>query len=373
MSISVVRGPAQRKAFIRLPYRLYDGDACWMPPLEKELRALLDPRRNPFFDTGSVELFLARRQGKPVGRVAAVHNPRHNTHHGTTDGFFGLFECDNDPLAADALFHAAGQWLRGRGLISMTGPVAFTIHDECGTLVDGFGSPPAILMPYNPPYHDQLLHSCGFTKAKDLWAWEWSTETDMGPAIERIARRAQQRHDVQVRPLNMADFEAETGRIWDIYTASWEQNWGFTPPSEREFRYLAAQLRQIIRPELALIAEVRGDPAAFALTVPDANQALKAARGRLTSFGLPLGLLRAARAARHIDRARTFALGVKAAYRGQGLDALLYTCTNRAGRELGYSTGELSWVLEDNTAMNAALARMGAQHSKTYRLYQRPL
>jgi GNAT superfamily N-acetyltransferase len=371
--VTVVRDSARRREFIRLPYRLYRGDPCWVPPLESERKAFLDPRKNPFFEFGDAELFLAHRGDQAVGRVAAVHNPRHNTHRGGSDGFFGLFECADDPGAAQALFEAVGDWLRGRGLTSSVGPVSFSTNGECGTLVEGFSSSPTVLMPYNPPHHDKLLLSCGFTKAKDLWAWEWTTQAPVDGAVTRLARWAQERGGVRVRPLDLSDFDAEERRLRDIYTHAWERNWGFVPPTEREFRHLTAQLRRIVRPELVLVAEVDGDPAAFCLAVPDANQALKAAGGRLTRYGLPVGLIRATRAARRIDRCRLIALGVKPEYRNRGLDALLYTRLAETGRQLGYKGGELSWVLEDNSAMNQAIARMGAQRSKTYRIYRRPL
>ncbi|MFD7934518.1 MULTISPECIES: GNAT family N-acetyltransferase [unclassified Streptomyces] len=371
--VTPVHDRARRREFIRLPYQLYRGEPCWVPPLESERRAFLNRHKNPFFDFGDAELFLAHRHGRPVGRIAAVHNPRHNSHHGGTDGFFGLFECADDTAAAQALFEAAGTWLRARGLTSALGPVSFSTNGECGTLVDGFSTAPAVLMPYNPPHHDALLRACGLTKAKDLWAWEWTTHTPEDAAVTKVAQWAQRRSGVHVRPLDLRDLDAEEQRLRDIYTDAWEHNWGFVPPTEREFHHLTTQLRQIVRPELVLLAEVHGDPAAFCLAVPDANQALKAAGGRLTRYGLPIGLVRAARAARRIDWCRLIALGVKAQYRNQGLDALLYTRLAQAGRQLGYRGGELSWVLEDNTAMNQAIARMGAQRSKTYRIYQRPL
>ncbi|MFJ7772675.1 GNAT family N-acetyltransferase [Streptomyces sp. NPDC097107] len=301
-----------------------------------------------------------------------MHNPRHNEHHGGSDGFFGLFECADDPAAAQALFSAAGDWLRERGLTSMLGPVSFSTNGECGSLVEGFSSPPAVLMPYNPPYHQNLLESCGFTKAKDLWAWEWTPDTPESPVVNRIANRAANRGDLSIRQLDLNAFEAETERLWDVYSEAWEQNWGFVPPTRREFRHLAKELARIARPDLLLVAEVDGAPAALCLTVPDANRILKAAGGRLTRFGFPIGLLRAALAARKINRCRLIALGVKAQYRGRGLDALLVTHLARIGRRIGWSC-ELSWVLEDNRAMNSAIAKMGAQRTKTYRIYQRAL
>ncbi|RLU80190.1 N-acetyltransferase [Streptomyces griseocarneus] len=318
-------------------------------------------------------LFLAYRGKEITGRVAAISNPRHNTHHGSSDGFFGLFECTDDPDAAQALFEAAAGWLRARGLTSVIGPVSFSTNGECGTLVEGFSSPPTILTPYNPPYHAELLGSCGFAKAKDLWAWEWTPDAVTDEAVTRLAEHTAHRRCVRVRSLDMRDFAAEVPRLREIYNSAWERNWGFVPATEREFGHLAAQLRRIVRPELALLAEVDGDPAAFCLTVPDANQALLAVGGRLTRLGVPVGLFRAARAAKSTNRCRLIAMGVKRKYRYQGLDALLCTRSIQAVRRLGYASCEISWVLEDNEPVTRAVTRMGGQRSKTYRIYQRPL
>ncbi|MGW2190620.1 GNAT family N-acetyltransferase, partial [Streptomyces sp. NPDC001719] len=192
-------------------------------------------------------------------------------------------------------------------------------------------------------------------------------------AVARLAEHTAHRRRVRVRPLDMRDFGAEVPRLREIYNSAWERNWGFVPATDREFGHLASQLRRIVRPELALLAEVDGDPAAFCLTVPDANQALLAAGGRLTRFGLPLGLFRAARAAKETNRCRLIAMGVKKKYRYQGIDALLCTRSIQAVRRLGYAGCEISWVLEDNESVTRAVARMGGQRSKTYRIYQRLL
>ncbi|MHA7630973.1 N-acetyltransferase [Corallococcus sp. M7] len=373
VQVTPVRGAADRTAFIRLPYSLYRDDPNWVPPLEMERRDFLDPKKNPFFDYAEVELFLARRGQDVVGRVAAIKNPRHMEFHGTKEGFFGLFECVNDAGVARGLLDAASAWLKARGIDTVLGPANFSSNQDWGLLVEGYESPPALMMPYNPAYYAGLLETCGFTKAKDLFAYELSSSTPPPEKVARIAEKIRQREGVTVRAVNLKDFPAEVARIKQIYNAAWEKNWGFIPFTDREFEHMAKEMKAIVRPELVLIAEVKGEPVAFSMTLPDANAAFKAANGRLTTFGLPIGLVKLVLASRKLKRLRLLTLGIKEGYRRRGLDAILYLDTLRTAKELGYTGGEISWTLEDNHLVNRAIESMGGQRSKTYRVFQRPV
>ncbi|WP_426752178.1 N-acetyltransferase [Myxococcus sp. Y35] len=373
VQVTPVRGEAERMQFIRLPYALYKNDPHWVAPLEMERRDFLDPKKNPFFEYGEVELFLARRGTELVGRIAAIRNPRHMEIHGTKEGFFGLFECVNDAGIARALLDAAASWLRQRGMNAMLGPANFSSNQDWGLLIEGFDSPPAVMMPHNPPYYLPLLEACGLTKAKDLYAFELSSSAQPPEKVVRISEKIRQREGVIVRPVDMKNLDAEVKRIRDIYNSAWEKNWGFVPFTDAEFDHLAKELKTVVRPELALMAEVQGEPVAFSLTVPDANQAIRAANGRLTTFGLPIGLVKLALASRRINRLRLIILGIKEGYRRRGLDAILYLDTLRTAKRLGYVGGEISWTLEDNHLVNRAIESMGAQRSKTYRVFQRAL
>lgn len=373
VQVTPVRGAADRMAFIRLPYALYRDDPNWVPPLEMERKDFLDPKKNPFFDYAEVELFLARRGAEVVGRVAAIKNPRHMEVHGTQEGFFGLFECVNDAGVARGLLDAASAWLKARGIDRVLGPANFSSNQDWGLLVEGYDTPPALMMPYNPAYYLGLLETCGFTKAKDLWAWELSASAAPPEKVARIAEKIRQRDGITVRPVSLKDFPAEIARIKEIYNSAWEKNWGFIPMTEREFDHMAKEMKAIVRPELVLIAEVKGEPVAFSMTLPDANEAFKAANGRLTTFGLPIGLVKLVLASRRLKRLRLLTLGIKEGFRRRGLDAILYLDTLRTAKALGYTGGEISWTLEDNHLVNRAIESMGGQHSKTYRVFQRPV
>ncbi len=373
VEVTPVRTTRERDAFIEFQLTHYAGDPNFVPPILAERRDFLDRSRNPFLKHAELELFLAHRNGQLVGRIAAINDPNYNSFHNGEVGFFGLFESIEDPGIAGALFEAAASWVRARGLKEMLGPVNISTNNDCGLLVEGFEYPPAMMMPYNPRYYPALFEANGLSKAKDLWSWDLSTAVAPPEKVVRVAERLAEQEGVQVRPLDMKDLANEIRRIKSIYNAMLERNWGFVPMSEDEFDVLANRLRPLVqlRPELCLIAEVKGEPVAFSLTFPDSNVALKAARGYLTRWGLPVGLARLAWATRNIDRLRVLMLGIKPGYRRRGIDALLYTQTMRAARALGYSGGELGWTLEDNDLINRAIESMGARRYKTYRIYQR--
>jgi GNAT superfamily N-acetyltransferase len=371
VTVVPVSTAADRDAFVKFPYALYKDDPNWVPPLLLERKDFLNPRKNPWFEFGTVQLYLARRGGKVIGRIAAVDDPHYNEFHGTQLGFFGMFECVNEPGVARALFDAAAGWCRARGFASFMGPLNFSTNYECSVLVDGFESPPCVLMAYNPRYYPALYEGCGFAKAQDLWAWEIKTNNPPPEKVRRVAEKVRQREGLVIRAARMEDFEAEARRIKAIYNEAWEKNWGFVPMTDREFDQVAHDMKQMVRPELVLIAEVQGEPVAFAMTIPNANEAIGAAKGRLFRYGLPIGLVKLALAQRKIQRVRLVILGVKEKYRRRGIDAVLYLDTLLTTAKLGYPLGEISWTLESNDMVNRSIELMGGRKYKTYRIYQR--
>jgi hypothetical protein len=368
VEVAAVRDRRERAAFVALPYRLHRADRCWTPPLRRDVRALLDPAVNPFFEHGEVACFLARRGGSPVGRIAAVHNRAHNAFHGDRVGFFGLFEAQDDAAAAQALFDAAAAWLRARGLDTMRGPASFSTNDECGLLVAGFDDPAVLLMPHNPRYYQALFEGAGFARAKDLLAYQ-TTSDRLPERLVKGVRAVERRHGVRTRTLDPGRFDAELALVKRLYNRAWERNWGFVPMSDREIDHVAAQLRPVIVPQLVVFAEAAGETVGIGVALPDLNVALRANRsGRL----LP-GMLRLLWAARRIRRIRVFMLGTLPEWRARGVDAVLYERIWREGTARGYRWAEAGWILEDNLPMRNALVRMGFEAYKTYRLYERPL
>ena len=373
VTITPVQSSQDRDAFVLFPYTLYRGDPNWVPPLIMERKDFLDPKKNAWFRHGSAELFLARRDGEVVGRIAAVNDPNYNQFHGTSLGFFGMFECIDDVAVARGLFDAAARWNKAHGFTDMLGPVNFSTNYECTVLVEGFDAPPAVMMAYNPRYYPALYEACGFSKAKDVWAWELSSSVPPPEKVVRVAEKIRQREGVVVRPLNLKDFPNEVRRIKALYNQAWEKNWGFVPMTDAEFDQMAREMKPLVVPDLLLIAEVKGEPVGFSMTIPDANIALKAAGGRLTRYGLPIGLAKLILASRRIKWLRLILLGLVPGYRKRGIDGILYLDTIRTAKRLGYTGGEISWTLEDNDLINRAIESMGARKCKTYRFYERPL
>ncbi|MFB6241169.1 MAG: N-acetyltransferase family protein [Gemmatimonadota bacterium] len=357
-------GDAMR-AFVRLPWSLYRGDPNWVPPLLSDVRKAFDPDRHPFHRHSDVQPFLAVRGGRPVGRICAVHNRRHVDFHEEPVGFFGYFESRRDPAVASALFEAAGRWLADRGLETMRGPANFSSNEEWGMLVEGFDSPPSILMPYNPPFYPELLEEYGFEEAKTLVAY-WLDDPDPPDRLVRASRIVKDRYGVEVRPVRMDDFEEEVERIRRLYNVAWERNWGFVPMTDAEFDFMAEELKPVVEPELIKMAEgPDGELIGFTVAVPDFNRAIRHANGRL----FPFGLLRILWHARKIGRMRVLTLGIHPEWRRRGVDALLYLELFRGGRGLGITEGEFSWMLEDNEEIRRPMERMGAEVYKRYRLY----
>jgi len=374
VQIERVTTARQRDEFLALPEKIYAGDPNWVPPLLMERRDFLDPAKNPFFKHAATELFLARKDGALVGRIAACEDRNYNAFHGCRVGFFGFYEAVDDDEVALALFDAAKSWVRGRGLDRLIGPSNFTSNHEIGLLVDGFESPPVVMMTYNPRYYIRHFEEVmGLPKAKDLYAWWLSAHVDPPERVVRIAEKVRAKEGVVVRPVNLGDFSEEARRIKEIYNAAWEKNWGFVPFTDEEFDHAAKDMRKLVVPDLVLVAEVQGEPVAFSLTLPDLNQALIHVGGRLTTFGLPIGAAKLLWYSRRIDQLRLIILGIKEQYRKRGLDAILYLDTLRAARKLGYKGGEISWTLEDNVLVNRAIEMMGGRRYKTYRVYETEL
>jgi GNAT superfamily N-acetyltransferase len=374
LRVRTARERRDLKRFIDLPYRLHARDPLWVPPLRRDVEMLLSRTRNPFFEHATAEYFIAERGHEVVGRIAAISNRLHNETHEDRVGFFGFFECIDDQEVADALLTTAGEWCRLQGHDVLRGPASFSVNDECGLLVDGFDTPPTLMMPHNPRYYIRLLERAGLTKAKDLWVYQGGSEDHYVPVPERLARATElirQRQGIVIRPLNMKDFEGEVERIKELYNSAWEKNWGFVPMTEHEIDHLAEQFKPVVIPELVPMAEKDGKLIGFGIALPDLNVVFRKNRsGRL--FPMVLRLLWMLKT-RKIRRARILLLGVVPAFQGKGIDAVLYHWIWTRSGERKIYWGEAGWILEDNPAMNAGLEKMTFQVYKTYRLYDRPL
>lgn len=375
LAVTPVRTSRDLRQFIELPWRIHDPVAHpqWVPPLRRTVRDALDERSNPFYARAARALFVAHRDGRPVGRIAAIENRAHNAFHEDRVGFFGFFDSVDDPDVAGALLDAAGAWLLARGLTHVRGPVSPSTNHECGTLVDGFEHPPQVMTAWNPPYVDALLTGAGLAGVKDLLGYRIPLG-DPGyripPRYAELATRVRADTRVRFRNVDMRRFDAEMAIAWEVYNAAWERNWGFVPMSRAEFEHMGRELKPVLQPQWAYVAEVDGEPAAFMLALPDLNRIFKRiGTGRL----FPTGFLRLLTGIPRLRTGRVMALGVKPQFRTAGIFVLLVSEMLERAQRFGAEAPEASWVLEDNAMMNRPLQAIGATPYRRWRLYEKPL
>jgi len=374
VSVRPVTTRSDRKRFIDFPYAFYQDYPHWVPPLRQDVKKTLNTRKNAFFDHGAIQLFLAEdASGSVVGRIAGIVNGMHLQKYDDGVGFFGFFECVEDATVAEALFDAAATWLREQGLTGMRGPANPSLNDTAGLLVDGFNSDPSILMPYNPPYYEDLFVMHGFERAMTMWAYYVHKKYVQTDKLRRGAQLVKRRTPgLALRTLDMERFEEEAQTILDIYNDAWENNWGHVPMTDAEFDQLAHDLRQIVDPEMVFLLEHEGIPVAFSISLPNLNQALQhVSDGRLFPLGLPKLLAYAQFGG--IYEVRMPLMGVRKEYQGRALDSLLVLATIENGPPNGYDACEMSWVLDTNRRLINAIESVGAAVDKEYAMFEKPL
>ncbi len=360
---------SHRRRFLAIAARLHRGEPLYVPPLRRELDQVLDPSRNPWFRHAEMALFVAERGKEEVGRVAAIVDRKHNEFHAEAAGFFGFFDSIDDADCAAMLLAEVERWATTRGATVIRGPVSPSTNDECGLLVDGFETRPAILTAQNPPYYAALVEACGYHKERDLLAYDFSADQEVRPAIVRISGRLEESGEFRLREIDLRRFESEIEVSRGIYNAAWERNWGFVPLDVDEFHWKARHLRSLIDPRFALFVEVRSgasfEPVAFGLAIPDLNEVLARLNGRLT----PLAVLKLLWGMRRLSSLRLLMLGVVQRFRRHGVEALLIRELHLRAARAGYRRAELSWILEDNVLMNHSIVRAGGRVYKRYRIY----
>jgi GNAT superfamily N-acetyltransferase len=371
VEVRPVRSKRDLKRFVKLPWRIYRNEPLWVPPLILDRKQFLDRRKNPYFEHAEAEYFIAERDGEPVGRITAHVDHRLNEVQGSDWGQFGFFECEDDPVIAKALLETAEAWVRERGHERMVGPMDFSTNHECGVLVEGHERAPQILENWHPPHYGRLLAGYGLEKAMDLYKWELyiSDRDKVLPIIWELADKLEPEHGIRIRHMSKRDFKREVRRFMEIYNTAWEQNWGFVPLTDSELEQYAKDLKPVLDPNWAMIAEKGDEVVGCALTLPDYNQVLRHLNGRL----LPFGWLTALRRRKEIDAVRVFALGVKPEYQHTGVAAGLYAEHFHMAASTPQTGGEMGWILESNVAMNKAMEAMGGRIVKTYRLYEKAL
>ncbi len=377
MSIQIRRvepGSKRVRDFIAVAHRIYKGDPNWIAPLDFEFTDRLNPKKNPFFEHAEVALFLAERDGDVVGRVSASIDHEHQKRYGDAAGFFGFIDTVEDPAVCTALLDAASAWLRERGMKTIRGPLSLCINEESGLLVEGFDTPPYMMMPHHRPYQGRLVEAAGFVKLKDLFAWNYN--------IGEVSTRARKAHaemmkepNLRIRPVEWKHMERDVNLIVDIFNDAWQHNWGFVPATQSEIRKMAQDFRMILEPQIALIAEIDGEAAGVSIGLPNLNEVARDLDGKVFPLGFAkiLWRLKVAKP----KTGRLMILGVRSKFRNQRkwapLSIALYVEMNMRAAKLGMKQSELSWTLEDNGAVNAGIKMMGGKLSKRYRIYEKTL
>jgi GNAT superfamily N-acetyltransferase len=366
--VSKVSHRRDLRDFVSVPYRIMAKDVFWVPPLRYDVVRRLNPKHNPFFQHANVELLIGRQDKTPVARAAVFVDRNYERVHGKKDLQFGWFDCINCQetfsLLAKAMFDAAYRHGKNR----IVGPYTFSINEETGLLVDGFEFRPSIMTPYNPPWYPDLLEGVGFRKIQDLIAYLWSAEKGIPKKLERVSERALSRPGIEMRHIALDSFDEEIQSLHQIYNDAFEGTWGYVPLTSVEFRKMGEDLRKVVEPKLTFLVRVNGEPAGFGLLLPDWNQAIAKARGRL----FPFGLIRILIARRRIDFIRFIVLAVSKRFRGRGLEAAIIHRMIKKVKDLGYQKAELSMVLESNKPMRRIIeGTIGSPIYKRYRVYEK--
>jgi GNAT superfamily N-acetyltransferase len=346
---------------------LYRDDPNWVPPFVMDFKEKINKKKNPFFEHAEMELFLAFKNGRLTGRIAAIVDNNHNEVHEEKVVFFGLYESYDDLQTAKALISRVAEWGKERGMEILRGPMNLSMNDECAFLLEGFDSPPVVLMTYNHKYYLDLMEKCGLVKAKDLFAFFMTKDHDVASKVDQIVAKVSGELPVTLRTMNMKNFDDEIGRIKYIYNNAWEKNWGFVPWTEKEMNFMAKKLKAMADPDLIIFAEQEGKPIGFAFGFPNLNEVIKKMNGRLT----PWGILRYFLYRKKIKGIRAIVFGILQEYRNTGVSYLLYSEMEKNAIKKGYEWCETSWQLEDNEAINRFVASLGGKVYKKYRLFEK--
>lgn len=379
ISVRQVATRADRKAFVELAYRLNRADPNWVPPLKTEVRALIDPARNPWFQHAEAAFFLAERGGQPVGRISAQVDQlvlaEDAPGFGPGTGHWGLLEAEDERVTAQ-LLAAAEAWLAGRGMSRALGPFSLSIWDEPGLLVEGHDHAPTIMMGHNKAEYQAWVEHAGYAKAKDLKTYELTVTHGFGPLVDRIVASGEKNPRIRVRTIDKSRFDEEARLILSILNDAWSGNWGFVPMTDAEITYAGKKLKPIAFEGINRIAEVDGEPVAFMLTVPDLNELIKDLGGELLPFGWAKLLWRLRK-----PRTRTMRVPLMGVVRrlqasrlASQLAFMMIEYNRReAVSRFGASRGEIGWILEDNKPMISIADVIQSRVNRVYRVYEKAL
>jgi hypothetical protein len=362
------------KDFLEVVDYIYRDDDKYIRPLDMDLGDRLNPKKNPFFGHAEGTIFTAYKNGKCVGRVTAQIDREHLERHKDETGFFGFLDTTDDPEVAKELLAHAEDWLRARGMKQIRGPLSLSINEELGCLIEGFDYPPALMMPHHRPYQAGLIEQAGYEKEKDFYAWRYEVG-EMSARVRKAQAAFREMPEVTIRPMSMKDLDRDVEIVMDIFNDAWAENWGFVPATRDEAKKMAADFKLVLVPELTRIVFIEGEPAAFSIAIPNVTEIVSDLHGKLLPFGFLKLLYRLK--VEGPKSARVMLLGIRKKFRFSRkyapMSAYLYAELNDGGKRCGMTWGELSWTLEDNSAVNTGIRMVGARKYKTYRVFKKSL
>lgn len=378
LTVRPVESKTDREAFLSVPTGILSDDPAWVPPLKMMVRDQLNPKKNPWFDQGELKLFLAERDGVPVGRISAQVDQAHLKQHDDATGFFGFFDCADDQEAADALFAAAGEWLKAQGMQRVRGPFSLNINEETGLLVEGFESSPRVAMGHAKPHYQTLVEATGFEKARDMFAFLTPMDTALPYKHMKLLQRSIDRNpELSFRHLDPKNYDRDIRILVDLFNAAWVENWGFIPLTEADAKRMADEFKLILIPELVWFAFYENEPAAMAVALPDLNEMLADLGGRIWPTGWAKLLWRIFTRRTWCSGSRVPLMGVAPRFKNKPLGSVLALMVMGAIRteslKLNMPICEMSWVLEDNSQTRHSLETIGGRVYKTYRVYEKVL
>ncbi len=367
--VEIVRVDSERllMEFIRFPWEIYHGNEHWVPPIIKEQKQFLSPT-NPFFEHSEADYYVARRGGKPCGRISVSIDRNYIDFHNEKMGCFGFLEVINDSEVTSRLLDTARDRLKEKGMTVMRGPFNFTTNHECGLLVDGFDTDPVMLTTYNPPYYGELVEKYGLKKARDLYSYHITDLAVDVSYVRKLANKARENH-VTARTVNLKDVWGEMDRVKQVYNNAWSKNWGFVPLTDAEIEDIAKHMKDLVIEELTYIGEIEGKPIGFLMFLPDYNVVAKKMNGKMG----PIQMLQFLWYKNRIKKGRLFMMGVHRDYQKTGVAAAMLVRVYDAVIRRGFKTAELSWILEDNVPVRTVCEMIGARIYKTHRIYEMPL
>ncbi|PCJ33929.1 MAG: N-acetyltransferase [Alphaproteobacteria bacterium] len=377
ITVKEVKNKQDLHRFVKVPWDLYKDDPNWVAPLILERMETLDPSKNPYFEHAHAKFWLAYKGEQIIGRISAQIDELVEQRHHEKIGHFGFFECINDAQAAKALLDTASQWLKQNGRDKMIGPFSLSINEEAGMLVDGFDTPPSLMMNHALPYYQDLMTSYGMEKAKDLWAYYLKFDRDvLPPTIKKMITRSMRDGKIRLRPINMKNYEEDLKTILDIFNDAWSENWMALPFTEAELNKTVKDMKLLIRGDFAYIAEYDGVPMAMMVTLPNLNEIIADMKGSLFPFGI-LKLLWRLKIRPTYKTVRVPLMGVRKEFQNTAVGGAMAFALIEESRiqatKAGCTHAELSWVLEENTRLSKMLETIGCKRYKNYRMYVKTL